>query len=461
MAQSGGLCYLKIGKDNKMKSKLITHLFLLGTIAGFSQPVVKHPNPSETLQKKYEWVTTEKLPKGFWVGYSVQVKMNENSNFFFGKWDSQQSKYYSTLESVISGNPQPAATQKELLKKEIERALEENEDDDTEENHESEKIVDKDYGILFHFYDDKVDFNEVDEIAAVVMNKGIDFDKDPIYWLGKSDLNQSVDFLISKYKGKSSDKTKENLIGLIGIHKNSEKVISFYKKVLDENGDSKIGKSAIFWIGEQDKSEGLEIIKSVLKRDDLSGIWDDAIFALNQMKLKEAESLLFDLARNSKEREVKKKALFWIGQKSTDEAAKLLKEVVYNETSDEIQKEAVFGISQLKKEKGSELLFEIAEKHPESEIRKQAIFWLSQKAGQKVIKFISNVAYNDRDIEIKKQAVFALAQLENNEGLDELVKLAKDHPSGQIRKEAIFWLSQKDDKRALDAIKDILKSEEN
>ena len=434
---------------------------MLGAITGFSQPVVKHPNQTESLQKKFDWVSTEKLPKGFWVGYSIQVKMKENSNFFFGKWDSQQSKYYSTLESIISGNPQPATTQKELLKKEIERALEENDDEDSEANPESEKIVDKDYGILFHFYDDKVDFNEVDEIAAVVMNKGIDFDKDPIYWLGKSDLNQSVDFLVSKYKGKSSDRTKENLMGLIGIHKNSEKVIPFYKKVLDENGDTKIGKSALFWIAQQDKPESLDIIKSVLKRDNLSEIWDDAVFGLSQMKMKEAESFLFDLAGNSKERDVKKKALFWIGQKSTDAAAKLLKDVVYNDSSDEIQKEAVFGISQLKKDKGTEILFEIAEKHPESEIRKQAIFWLSQKAGQKVIKFISNVAYNDRDIEIKKQAVFALAQLDKNEGFDELVKLAKDHPSGQIRKEAIFWLSQKDDKRALDAIKDILKSEEN
>lgn len=445
----------------EMKTILITLLILFGTLSGICQPVIKYPNESDPIRKKYDWVSSQKLPSGFFIGYSVTIKSKENSNFFFGKYDSQKSKYYQSLESIISGNPKPATNQKELLKKEIERALEQDDENDEDDNSKSDKIVEKEYGILFHFYGNKADFNEVDEIAASYMQKGIDIDKETIYWLGKSDPNQSVEFLMSIYNGKSSDKTKENMLSLIGIHTDSENDLPFYKKVLNDNGDNKLGKAAIFWIGQQDKTEGLEIIKSVLKQKELRDIWDEAVFSLSQMDIKEANEFLFDLAKNSKEREVKKKALFWIGQKSTDEAANLLKDVVYNDSNDEIQKEAIFGISQLKKEKGTELLFEIAEKHPESEIRKQAIFWLSQKAGQKVIQFISNAAYNDRDIEIKKQAVFALAQLDKNEGLDELVKLAKDHPSAQIRKEAIFWLSQKDDKRALEAIKDILKSEEN
>lgn len=448
---------VKTMSHNKNHFVFILAIILSFSISSFSQTIIKHPNPTDKLDQRWEWALKEakssKFKDGIWIGYSIQRLMGENS--YMGSFHSPPRTGEIPLEEIIYGaNKKPEGEKiadEQTIKDAAERAL-----NKLERGHHPEEKVLKDVAILFQF-DKRASVESIEKIKVSNLSLYIDLDNLPLIWLEKTEDNQSVSLLEKLYKNVNSEDIKEKMVMAVGIHEPSDLNVSFLEKVLNSNDPDDVRENAAFWMGQQDTERALKILLKTAQKDRSEDVRKKAVFGISQIKIDGATEGLVSLAEKSDDEEVREKAIFWLGQREGDNALKFLVKIAKSDPSSDVREKAVFAISQMKSEAATDELIDLAYHARENNVRKKAIFWLGQKASKKAVAALEDVVNKDDDAEVQKQAVFALTQLPDHRGVPNLIKIAKTHPSREIRKKAIFWLGQSDDPRALDALVEIMK----
>ncbi|MEW6213430.1 MAG: HEAT repeat domain-containing protein [Acidobacteriota bacterium] len=247
----------------------------------------------------------------------------------------------------------------------------------------------------------------------------------PVYWLGRANSNESLDFLKSLTAQDQDRRAAEHSVMAIAFHDDA-RVDSILEDLIRSSSNRDTRKTAVFWLGQTPGHH----------------------------------PFLGELVRNEQEDvEVRKQAAFAIGV-SRDRAAMSQLESLYPDVrSREVKKQIIFAASINHSESdGVDFLIRTAESDQDRELKKQALFWLGQKAGKRALEALGKtVESNDAETEVQKQAVFAISQRPKDEAVPLLIKIARTHSKPEVRKQAIFWLGQTGDERALEFFKEILK----
>lgn len=427
-------------------------IVLLLSISSFSQTVIKHPNPADKLDQRWDWALKEakgsKFKDGFWIGYSIQRLMGENS--YIGSFHSPPRAGEVPLEEIIYGkhknSGEPKISDEEAIKDAAERALKKFAGGE----HPEEKIL-KNVAILFQFVK-KASIESIEQIKVSNLSLYVDLDELPFIWLGKAEHAQSIPLLDQVYQSVRSAEIKEKLVTAVGIHEPVDLTGSFLEKVLLSDDADDVRENAAFWLGQQDTDRALKILLKTAQNDRSEDVRKKAVFGISQIKIDGATDALIYLAEKADEEEIREKAIFWLGQRQGEKALEYLVKIAKSDPSSDVREKAVFAISQVKSDTATDELIGLAYHAREKNVRKKAIFWLGQKASKKAEAALEDVVKKEEDEELQKQAVFALTQLPDHRGVPNLIKIAKTHPSREVRKKAIFWLGQIDDPRALDAL---------
>jgi HEAT repeat protein len=245
----------------------------------------------------------------------------------------------------------------------------------------------------------------------------------PVFWLGRVNNDESLNWLQNQVSTQSDDKLKERATMAIALH-DDKNVGAILKGLTAKAQPERVRKTAIFWLGH---TEG-------------------------------EREFLADFVRNEQETiEIRKQAAFGLGI-SKDRAALTTLQTLYAQvTPRELKRQILFATSvNDNKDAGLDFLINVASNDPERELKKQAMFWLGQRAGERSLKFLGDVIEkNDGDTEVQKQALFAISQRQKDEAIPLLLRVAKTHPSLPVRKQAIFWLGQSGDDRAVGFFKEL------
>lgn len=442
---------------NKNHFILTIALILFFSNFCFSQTVIRHPNPADHLDQRWEWALKEaknnKFKDGCWIGYSIQRLMGENS--YMGTFHSAPRAGEVPLEEIIYGKKDKSQEKKisdeQAIKDAAERALKKIEHG----KHPEEKVL-KDVAILFQF-GKKASLESIEKLKVSNLSLYVNLNELPLIWLGNAEHAQSIPLLERIYKIVRSTDIKEKLVTAVGIHEPVDMTMSFLEKVLNSNDPDDVRENAAFWMGQQDTERSLKILLKTAQTDRSNDVREKAVFGISQINVAGATEALINLAEKADDEEVQEKAIFWLGQREGEKKAlKFLVKVAQSDPSSDVQEKAVFAISQIKSDEATDELIDLAYHAKEKNVRKKAIFWLGQKASKKAVATLEDVVNNDSDVEVQKQAVFALTQLPDHQGVPNLIKIAKTHPSREVRKKAIFWLGQSDDPRALDALVEMM-----
>jgi len=416
---------------------------LLAVLAQFvaAQEVVRHPDAAQPLQQRWAWAVEQsnqaRFKKGYWIGYSIECLMGENSTI--GSIHIKNGRSFrgagKSLSELIHGIAMPLELPSRYEEK-------------------SERMVMKEVGIFLGFTSGG---DELRKIHESTFELSVDFKGLPLLWLGEAEDEQSLALLERLYRRAAASETKKDLISAVGLHGESAPRRTFLAGVLAGNEASEIRKQAAFWLGQVDDPEALRILQQTAKTDRSTEVRKQAVFAMSQMHLPEAEDALFELARAQADREVCKDAIFWLAQKGSERAAAFLKDIIYKGIDNsEIQKHAVFSLTQLPDKQGTVVLLDIAENHRSAAVRKEALFWLGQSKDLRALRILKQTAQTDRSLELRKQAVFALSQMHMPEAEDVLIELAQNQADREICKEALFWLAQTAAERAVPLLKDTI-----
>jgi len=225
----------------------------------------------------------------------------------------------------------------------------------------------------------KMQGENVKEILLSTLDLHVELDKRPLYFLGKSPVDESIDFVIARYNSDLDMESREHLLLAAGMHKGGDKAFSFLRSIADDESEHpEVREKAIFWIAETEHEDLPAYLVSFAKdRSSDRELAEKAVFSLHRLEEKGLDGLI-DVAKNAPDSEVKQKAIFWIGQLASEKAADALEERAFSDEETDIQEKAVFALYQNDSGDRVKRLLRIAETHPNGEVRKKAVFWLGQ-----------------------------------------------------------------------------------
>lgn len=430
---------------------IILLLSFLGTAAGSVQETVyRHPDYTGSLKQRREWaeqkVRDTHNTRNHWIAYSFEKMMGEHS--FTGSWRGERDTR-KTLQELIYGTS-PAGdsaeiSDAELIRREARTVLEQMNNDD----HPEQRVM-KEIAVCFHYGD----HNTVDDVRLSNLSLPVDLDGDPLFWLGKAPVGESIDFLTSLYKKAAMKPVRKDLISAVGIHPPSDEAFTFLSSLVRKEKNDTLREQAVFWIAMQDGHRALPVIVTAAKEDDSPQVQEKAVFAVSLIHLPEAEEAMIDLADSGPTMHIREQAVFWMGQNGGEKALAKLKQ--FTEKNSRLGEKAVFAISQIDGEKAEQVLIDLARHASSKAIRKKAIFWLGQKASKKAQVAVRETVYKDDETEIQEAALFALSRMPADISVPELIHISKTHTHFRIRKKAIFWLGQSDDTRAADYLAQLI-----
>ncbi len=365
--------------------KLVLLVLTLGSLlcveVSFGQEVTRHSDEASSLEGRWAWAESEGArvqEKGYWVGYSIDKLMWEQS--FIGSFGSRRSN--KTLYEIL-GEPE----------KIIDRTAWGMSNGYKRSAHHEGRLLLKEIAILFYVdKSGKKEPSNPSEIKVSNLSLEVDLKRKPLIWLGAVEQDESIFHLTELYDDIKSSDLKEDVISALGLHTSARQILAFMEKVLETENDDDLKEAAVFWIGQQDLPESLEILKRVLASGWPADVREKAVFSISQMSLPEATETLIDLARNEPNREIRKNAIFWLGQKASRQAMEVLNEVLLDEGDVEVQKQAVFAVSQFPKDEAVPRLIEIAKNHQSTAVRKQAIFWLGDSGDPRALEVLIELA---------------------------------------------------------------------
>jgi len=354
-----------------------------------AESVIRHPNPQEPLNARWQWALSEAASQEeVWIGYSIRRMMHEDSHI--GSFHHPPRDEDIPLQELLYGSEtqpgQSSLSEEEQLRDAAEKALAEIHKQDY-----PRKKISKEVAILFRLNPAPASGSPIRDIKISNLNLAADLKSLPLYWLGEADNAQSLALLQQFFEKENDREIKEDMITAISIHDSPAEVFSFLKGVVNSGEEESIRESAVFWMGQQDSKEALEFLIHTAENDRSGNIREEAVFAISQIEIPQATDALIDLARNSRDPEIQKEAVFWLGQKASEQAESALTNFAYSHGDVEIQKSAVFALSQLSDNSGVPKLIEIAKNHPHPKIRKEAIFWLSQSDDARAVDTLVDI----------------------------------------------------------------------
>ncbi|MBN2415831.1 HEAT repeat domain-containing protein [bacterium] len=425
---------------------IILMISLLGAAAAETgeETVYRHPDYSGSLGQRWQWAERKARDtrdiREYWIVYSFEKMMNEHS--FTGSWRGVNDTR-TPLGELIYGPSRAGETaalsNAELIRREARTALETINNDE----HPQQQVM-KEIAVCFH-YGDK---GAVDDIRLSNMSLPVDLDGDPLFWLGKIPVEESVAFLAAAYRGDVPVSVKKELITAVGIHPPSDFACTFLITLVKNEKQDTLREQSLFWLSRQDERKALPVIIAAAEADDSPDVREKAVFAASQIRLPEAEEALIRLAESASHVHVREQAVFWMGQNGGRRALKKLKELT--ETDTRLGEKAVFAISRMEGNEAEQTLIDLAHDARTPAIRKKAIFWLGQKASEKARAAVQETVFDADESEIQEAALFAVSQMPADLSVPELIRIGNTHPRLAIRKKAIFWLGQCDDKRAVE-----------
>jgi len=364
-------------------------LFLLGVIALAAAPaagsgrranrppaeILRPPAESATLDAKSDWALKASAKygtgRGFWVGYSIERLMGENSRI--GSFTDGGSGRDLTVAEVLAGlkvaaNPSAA---REDLRGAAKAAL-----DEIERQGKPEKKVLKELGFFLKYETGKPPV--LTEVRMSTLDLAFEFEGVPLFWLGKTSEEQSLALIRTLYGRNRGNEVREGLVAAAGCHGTPRLVVPFLETVLTGDGPDELRKDAAFWIGQQNDREGLRLLVGTARGDRSEEVRDGAVFSISQVELPAAADELIAIARNAEFRDSRKQAVFWLGQIASEKSGKALEEFARKDGDIEIQEQAVFALSQLPDNQGVDALIKLAKTHPDPRVRKKAVFWLGE-----------------------------------------------------------------------------------
>ena len=343
-----------------------------------AQTVIEYRGATANLDRRWQWGLDEARKLGrekeYWIGYSIQRLMNEDSYIVSGNVSGSASgrkNLYDLLAHSHNDSIVRPVSTSTTFSDGVTRST-------SRWGAKNPVKVMKDLAILLKYGRGGNEKWLVEEVRLRNMELEVNLRDRPLIWLGVSDDDQSVSLLQRLFEEVGTSDLKEGVVNAIGVHQNSGLVSPFLLKTLRSKEVSGVRAQAAFWLAEHNADESLPVLADVARNDQSRDVRERSLFALSLLESRSALDTIISLARTGRNPDVRRKATFWLSQKASVKAVETLEDMVTNDDDVEVQKQALFALTRIPDGWGVKKLIEVARTHPNNRIRKQAIICLGQ-----------------------------------------------------------------------------------
>jgi hypothetical protein len=193
-----------------------------------------------------------------------------------------------------------------------------------------------------------------------------------------------------------------------------------------------------------DSEKAFPILVKILQDEGNPKLRRNAIFVLSRSNHPEVGPLMAKLATEDPDQEVQQQAIFWLGMRKDTESLDLLFKI-FNDTDDpKIKQIALFSLSQNKSDAAKDKLISIARSEKDPKTWEQAIFILGQKRDEETVDLLISLYEQESDMDIKEKLIFGL------------IGIARKEKNPDLQKAIIFFLGRSKDDAALKYLQEII-----
>jgi HEAT repeat protein len=123
----------------------------------------------------------------------------------------------------------------------------------------------------------------------------------------------------------------------------------------------------------------IQFLENIILRDTDAEIRKTALLALSQARDGRCVKALMKIGGSAKDADTREQAIFWLGQQAkSEEVIQFLEKIVREDSDREVRKKALTALVHAHQNLGVPALINLAKTHPDNTIRREAIFWLGQ-----------------------------------------------------------------------------------
>lgn len=455
-----------------------------GTRARLQDEVIRHPEPGEPLESRWQWAALEaerRAASNYWVAYAFermlradQIHVEDSGSWSTDEFDDLPlgaliygPSYERPADAIAAGPPNQPQKASGLVR---------------------QPVV-----VLFHMVQMRAGEPRVGRVSVRTASAGMNLRGAPLYWLGAAADAESFDWLRGRIQDLQDRRLRGTVIEAMAMHADAQRVVPFLEEVVTSDRPSDVREEAVEGLAWHPTDRSIALLRATALDGRSGSIREEATETLGELRTPAAAAALDELLRTARSDEVRAEAVEALAQQQQPEVLETLTRVALDDPDRDIQEEAIEAIASFPSAAAVPVLDRIARTHPRTdmqseavealgdvdpaaaadvleqllqadapaELRDEAIDVLAERRSPEALEAIFRVAMTDPDPDLQGEAVEKLAEFDPAAALPRLEQLAWEHPRLEVREEAVEALAQLPADLALPALDEIVMGHED
>jgi len=391
--------------------------------------VLLNPDPSQPLAQRLAWARAQARQLGkrtYWIGYTVaRPEWLEHSMYVDRGTEvtGQNIRMSGRLFGDFNGLAFRGVRLGPLIK-----------------SGDSDDIA-----ILLGFATDKGGNVTLGHVHVASFYLPVDFRGGSLFWLGAASDAQSLPVIQDLFSSTPQAELREDLVSAIGIHGNSDAVVSVLQGILTGRQPTNVRSQAAEWLGFHPTRAAVVALSATARNDAARDVRREAAEALGDNALPAATESTIAVARTASDPDARREAVEGLGRKDSDNALAALISIAQSDRDEDVQREAVETLGEMPNGRGLSAVRDVARNHPRSEVRREAVETLGDNLpAADAIGVLKSIALNDPDPDVQREAIETLGNVHGNAAdvLAALTDFARTHPNSDVRREAVETIGE-------------------
>jgi FOG: HEAT repeat len=292
--------------------------------------------------------------------------------------------------------------------------------------------------------------NQITRMEIYNLERKREYSGYPVYWLGRSNNEESLNYLKALAAAAPLDQLSERAVLGIALHDDS-RVAGMLKSFVSSSPNQRIRSSAVYWLG-QIGGEQAFLGALVRNESEEKKLRRNAAYALGQSRERGVMPAIQSLYDAVKDVEIRQGLISAAGNCSDEQPAfAFLLAVAKNDADVESRRSATRQLGHFNREDAVDELMKIYSSDTNIEVKRSALRALAESSSARAHSRVLEVARTESNPELRKQAIRVLGE-RGEAGVDDLLKLFDSEQSPDVRRTVLQSLSDTKSPRVEDKL---------
>jgi HEAT repeat protein len=326
--------------------------------------------------------------------------------------------------------------------------------------------------------------NQVTRMEIYNLEKKREYSGYPVYWLGRGNNEESLNYLRSLAEGAPASLLAERATLGIALHDDA-RVAGLLKNFIRTSSNMRVRSAAVYWLGQVGGEQAFlaDIVRNVAEdlklrqhaayaigeshdRTALATVQSlyDAVTereirysliraAGNNEDRNAALAFLLKVAHSDQDREARRTAIRQLGEFDREPVVDDLMKLYASDSDVETKRTALHALSEMKNQRAQSRLLEVARTDANAEMRRTAIRVLGER-GEAAIDDLLRLYDAEQSMEVRRAILQSLGEIKSPRVEDKLFQVASADENLELRRQAIHALGERAGQRSLKFLSD-------